>query len=683
MLSYLISLQLITHFQINMEQVPLILRDSSKKITSIAKKTDKFLSQDDDIFEKTKVYTKVLYDVTKLLELKSSKLTLPELIIDNFDSEQVWAGVELQNQEIFSKLESKLNSLSVNDFSEQSLLIGKPKVKKNREVDSKVPDVEDDVIDSEEECLSDVEDDQVSEDVNKEETSDQEEQSDDDILNDPDFQNMSDSDGDDLPLFNNLSEDELDIEEAAEKESDTEEISRDKPLKDRGRRTEIDDQFFKLSDMEKFHDIEDPSDFLGGNDDDEEELIDFFDDVPDGGEADMMYSDYWKTNETLSDHGDENDGDDDEEEDNDEDGEEDNDVNVNSDRVSKLLPSSDEEDEDIVKSTHEVTQDRLAKKINKMEEAAISDKSWQMGGEVSAPVRPENSLLSEHLEYDTAAKQAPVITEEVSRKLEDIIHQRIKDQAWDDVERKVKPVDDPYEYKKKLVLDQEKSKLSLAQIYEEEFMKVAEQTTEKKASVGLLDKEQDETPTEVTEIKSMMNTLFRKLDSLSHLHFTPKQNSAELKIVRNIPSIAMEEVAPVAATNSVLLAPAEVVDKKKGELVDDKEKTKTDRKREKREKKAKLKAKIKDKERKEKLVAKMNPGLGNKYSKEKVLKKLDEAEKQGQVINLNKKNKDLSVKNSKSFFSNLQDEVTTHVREKASNKKKDKNKNVNIASLKL
>ena len=145
----------------------------------------------------------------------------------------------------------------------------------------------------------------------------------------------------------------------------------------------------------------------------------------------------------------------------------------------------------------------------------------------------------------------------------------------------------------------------------------------------------------------------------------------------------MEEVAPVAATNSVLLAPAEVVDKKKGELVDDKEKTKTDRKREKREKKAKLKAKIKDKERKEKLVAKMNPGLGNKYSKEKVLKKLDEAEKQGQVINLNKKNKDLSVKNSKSFFSNLQDEVTTHVREKASNKKKDKNKNVNIASLKL
>ena len=181
-----------------------------------------------------------------------------------------------------------------------------------------------------------------------------------------------------------------------------------------------------------------------------------------------------------------------------------------------------------------------------------------------------------------------------------------------------------------------------------------------------------------------MNTLFRKLDSLTHLHFTPKQKSAEVKIVRNIPSINMEEVAPVATTNAVLLAPEEVVDKKKGELMDDREKSKTDRKRDKREKKAKLKAKIKEKERKEKLVAKINPGLGNKYSKEKALRQLEEAEKQGTVINLNKKEKDLSTKNSKVFFSSLQEEMKTHVREKSSDKKrKDKSKHINVASLKL
>merc|ERR1712025_819886 len=140
----------------------------------------------------------------------------------------------------------------------------------------------------------------------------------------------------------------------------------------------------------------------------------------------------------------------------------------------------EDEDEDEIRdegseyggSDNEVSEERLAKKISKLEERAVGAKPWQMGGEVAAPVRPENSLLAEHLEYDTAARQAPTVTEDVARKLEDIIRQRVKDKAWDDVERKVKPVEDPVEYKKKLVLDQEKSKLSLAQVYEEEYMKL-------------------------------------------------------------------------------------------------------------------------------------------------------------------------------------------------------------------
>merc|ERR1719431_688410 len=150
---------------------------------------------------------------------------------------------------------------------------------------------------------------------------------------------------------------------------------------------------------------------------------------------------------------------------------------------------------------------------------------------------------------------------------------------------------------KKLVLDQEKSKLSLAQVYEEEYMKLADNATTKKPSVGLLDKDDDEeTPAEVDEIKTMMNTLFRKLDSLTHLHYTPKQKSAELKIVRNIPSINMEEVAPTAASNASLLAPAEVVGKQKGELMEVEEKSKTDKKRERREKKAPKRAAIRERE---------------------------------------------------------------------------------------
>lgn len=215
-------------------------------------------------------------------------------------------------------------------------------------------------------------------------------------------------------------------------------------------------------------------------------------------------------------------------------------------------------------------------------------------------------------------------------------------------------------------------------------MKLAENATKKPETVGLLDKEEDETPSEVIEIKDMMNSLFKKLDSLTHLHYTPKQKSAELKIIRNIASINIEEVAPIATSNAALLAPAEVVDKKKGELMKDNEKSITDRKRERRAKKAKKKAEVKEKEKRENLVEKLKPGLGNKHSKEKALKKLEEADKSGKVINLNKKEKDLSVKTSKSFFTSLQEEVKTHTKERnAEKKKKKKDSNTNIASLKL
>jgi hypothetical protein len=39
------------------------------------------------------------------------------------------------------------------------------------------------------------------------------------------------------------------------------------------------------------------------------------------------------------------------------------------------------------------------------------------------------------------------------------------------VERKVKPKENPFEYKKRIVLDQEKSKQSLGEIYEQEYLK--------------------------------------------------------------------------------------------------------------------------------------------------------------------------------------------------------------------
>ena len=86
--------------------------------------------------------------------------------------------------------------------------------------------------------------------------------------------------------------------------------------------------------------------------------------------------------------------------------------------------------------------------------------------------------------------------------LEDIIVQRIKDQAYDNVERKVKPVENPYEYKKKLILDQEKSKLSLSEVYEQEYLKQKSSLEEAAKKPGMLDDDGNEqTPKEVESIR--------------------------------------------------------------------------------------------------------------------------------------------------------------------------------------
>lgn len=324
------------------------------------------------------------------------------------------------------------------------------------------------------------------------------------------------------------------------------------------------------------------------------------------------------------------------------------------------------------KSSFEKRQEKMSEKIDELEKAALGEKPWQLSGEVTAQTRPENSMLEEHVEFEQTSRMAPSITEETTLQLEDIIKQRIKDQAFDDVVRKEKPKEEVFEYKKRLTLDHEKSKQSLAEIYEQEYLKQNQQKTE------------TENPSHV-EIQKLMDTLFLKLDALSNFHFTPKPPVPEVKVVSNLPSIAMEEVAPVSASDATLLAPEEVKEKNKaGDILGDTEKTTTDKKRDRRHKKTVKRLKIKEKEKRQKLKEASNAGENRKPSKAEVTENLKKLTKGGKATILKDEGKDKALRSSQAFFSELQDQVKSQIKSaKDQSSKKKKHKEVSVSKLKL
>ena len=659
--------------------------DVLSRTKTFVKHPERFLAtKSNDEFDKSKILLKVLYDASKIATSDSDstqamKNTLPEMIISDFDEEQVWTAIDLQNEYVKEECVNKFQRLLCLPHHAFNFTFQEENEEKVVSEDDELP-LKGVVDDSEEEDMSmeDEDDEELSQDEADESEASVEQaetdNDDNDIFNDPDFQNMSDSDLDDkLPLFDKTdsedSDQENEKEEAREEEleSKTEDYMANamKAMKSRGQNqeSEIEDQFLQLDEMDKFLDAEDAKAMRGSPEVDDNDDIDYFgasegEDGDDGTIMKTMYKDFFeKATDSAEVKRDILDGDDD-----------------------QLDHISDEFGE--VKSTHEMRSMRLQKKIRQLEDEAVDTKPWQLTGEVAAVERPDNALLEEDLDFDTVTKQAPVITEEVSKRLEDIIKQRIKDQSWDDVERKVKPVENPYDYKKKLILDQEKSKLSLAQVYEEEYLQQKGDLEASKKTSGMLDEEEEDKPETLDEIKSRMKELFSKLDVLTHYHYTPQAINADVKVVRNLPTIAMEEVAPVAMSDANLLAPQEIVDKKRGEEIGSSERDLTDKKRDLRLKKAKQRKKKVAKEKQEKMISKLNPALATKYSKKAALKAMEQAEKEGKIKTIKEKNK--AVKSSKAFFDQMQNEVTSIVSDmKAERAKKKQKISKSAASFKL
>ncbi|XP_049537251.1 U3 small nucleolar ribonucleoprotein protein MPP10 [Anopheles darlingi] len=668
------------------------LKGFLKQFRECTKRPQLFLTTQKEIAEQVKSLVKGLYDYGTKNEFSEQNGTasvtsyLDELVTDEMDAEQIWQQLDLKNTCVVEQgLENISSILSKN---EKALLL-----------DFTTGTGDDDQDDA------------------SGHESDQQDQEDEE-------------------------NGERKITKARKKSTKAKKSNGEK--KGKPKRSVVDDQFFRLDDMARFLDEEDDRERRRQNGLAEKDSlmeIDYFDentgkDDEDDEEGELKYADFFDDDD--DDDGDEDEDDDGDSEDGDEDdldremsGEEDEDGEDNDkngaqeeeeeltdeeemernrrlryeiykgesgipyeaekrSQATKLIaePSDESEPENVgdgQKSSHELRQEKFLQKVSRMEEQMLKAKPWQLMGETTADSRPQNSLLEEVLQFENTTRTAPVISEETTMKLEDIIRQRIKNKAFDDVERKVRPPENPREYRKQLVLDGEKSKESLAQVYEADYLKQLEKSNPDAADQTV----EEEEPKEHKEIRRMMKSLMAQLDALSNFHFTPRPAVPELKILTNTAAISMEEVAPVAVSDANLLAPEEVHRRPKGDVMSKEERTKTDQNRERRLKKRFQQEKFRrEAEREQKQLAKANAGMATsaKESRELQASLMKKVTKAKNVQQMAETSSGGASKSSSAFFSRLQDEVRSQVKAKAngaSKKKRPAADTLQAASMKL
>ena len=387
-----------------------VWKDVARRTKDFTRDPDRFLIVNDlEEFEKCKILLKVLYDGAKMATDEETSIVsadiLPELMIDDFDEEQVWTGVERQNKAILEDCRAKISlmsSLKKTSFDSEMNVENQEVLEENdsnndiNDFDFLLPnkhleelnesDIEDEDIDNIPSSDNDVSD------IEKSSGDDE------DILNDPDFQHMSDSDLDDkLPLFDKTDSEDSDMEndneekertmldEKEAKERETESKTDDymknalKAIKSRGSGKAsgvVEDKFFNIDEMEQFLDAEDAKSMKNKSEElDEENVIDYFasDENFESSEdvETLMYKDYFDSVQGVRNNVPEHE-------------------NLTKDLLKSESEGENSEKEDLgeMKSSHELRTMRLRKKIKTMEDEAIESKPWQMTGEVAGIDRP-------------------------------------------------------------------------------------------------------------------------------------------------------------------------------------------------------------------------------------------------------------------------------------------------------
>ncbi|XP_051133461.1 M phase phosphoprotein 10 isoform X2 [Andrographis paniculata] len=486
----------------------------------------------------------------------SPKCPFNQLLTEGFDAEQIWQQIDLQAQPLISTLRRHVRNFEKNpEEIQRQFNLGGVRGKE-KDVHGNGERKDNEGVESESEGISDDDDDDEKEGIPEEE---EEEEEDDDDDDDEDEDEEEEGRGEEDVEMEDNNENVNGVEDKFLKIKELEEylledeareygLKKDKKHK-RNRATEDEDEDGTDEDEDDEEEDEDEEDELGLMDDDA--------DVEERNEMEnARYEDFFGGKKT------------------------------DKRKQSKTFGGSDDmeaypnghnsnQKQDL--STHEKELEILRTEIEEMEKANLEPKAWTMQGEVTAAKRPKNSALEVDLDFEHNVRPAPVITEEVTASLEELIQKRIIEGQFDDVEKKPTLLTKaPTERKE---LDENKSKKGLAEIYEDEY---AQKTGLVSTALSFSDEQKK-------EATLLFKKLCVKLDALSHFHFAPKPIIEDMSIQANLPALAMEEVAPLAVSDAAMLAPEEVFSGK-GDIKDETELTKEDRKRRRANKKRKFKA---------------------------------------------------------------------------------------------
>ena len=276
----------------------------------------------------------------------------------------------------------------------------------------------------------------------------------------------------------------------------------------------------------------------------------------------------------TKDHDDEDDEDEKDDEDENEDEEEEEKENKSTEH-SEDENENENEDEDESKgedkkTSHEAEQELIQKRISKLEDANVGDKPWTLAGEVSVADRPVDSLLDTYVEFQSGTHEPPVVSPAMTAELTQLIQKRVADGTWDDIEPRALAAEPAARPRAERLTPEEearRAKMGLGEVYEEEYRRQLERMTAQ--SGALLRDDAAPTPQQAA-LERELAQICRELDVLANFHYTPEPvdragrsagSSAgddEVKVLPNAPSIAMEEIVPMAVSSATLLAPEEV-----------------------------------------------------------------------------------------------------------------------------